>query len=53
MKERGLIFVKLDITSLRIVVFTNSLFANNKDLSFQIGYIITLANAQNKANIIY
>jgi hypothetical protein len=28
-------------------------FTNNKDLSLQIGYIIILANATKKANIIY
>jgi len=34
-------------------VFTDTLFANNKDLSSQIGYIIVLANAIKKANIVY
>ena len=53
MEGRGLTFVKLDMTSLRIVAFTDSSFANNKDLSSQIGYVIALANAQNKANIIH
>ena len=28
-------------------------FANNKDLSSQISYIIILANATKKANIVY
>ena len=28
-------------------------FANNKDLSSQIGYILVLADALNKANIVY
>ena len=53
MEGRGLIFVKLDVTSLRIVAFTDSSFANNKDLSSQIGYVIALADAQNNANIIH
>ena len=35
------------------MVFTNSSFVNNKDLSSQIGYVIVLADAQNNANIIY
>ena len=29
------------------------LFANNKDLLSQIGFIITLADLTNKANIVY
>ena len=28
-------------------------FANNKDLSSQIGYVIILADATKKANIVY
>src|SRR5450432_3640132 len=35
---RGLRFVKLDTTTLRLLVFTDASFANNKDLSSQIGY---------------
>jgi len=31
----------------------DALFANNKDLSSQIGYILVLANAIKKANIVY
>jgi len=31
----------------------DALFANNKDLSLQIGYVIVLANAIKKANIVY
>jgi hypothetical protein len=46
-------FVKLDITTLRLIVFTDSLFANNKDLSSQIGYILVLADLSNKANIVH
>ena len=53
MKTKGLIFIKLDVTTLRIVTFIDSLFANNKDLSSQIDYVIVLANNQNNANIIY
>jgi hypothetical protein len=32
----------LDIDSLSLLVFTNASFANNKDLSSQIGFIIVL-----------
>ena len=34
-------------------MFTNSSFANNRNLSSQIRYVICLADAINKANIIY
>jgi hypothetical protein len=51
--ERGLKFVKLDINTLQLLVFTDALFANNKDLLSQIGYVIILTDAIKKANIIY
>jgi hypothetical protein len=50
---RGLMYVKLDINTLCLLVFTDALFINNKDLSSQIGYILVLADMMNKANIIY
>jgi hypothetical protein len=50
---RGLNFVKFNIEILQLLIFTNSLFANNKDLLSQIGYILVLADLLNKANIIY
>jgi hypothetical protein len=43
-QSKGLKFVQLDINKLRFVVFTDSSFANNKDYSSQIGYIIVLAD---------
>ena len=46
-------YVKLDINTLRLLVFTDALFVNNKDLFLQIGYILVLADIMNKANIIY
>lgn len=51
--SRGLRYVKLDQDTLQLVVFTDSSFANNKDMSSQIGYVICLADATNKANIIH
>ena len=51
--NRGLKFIKLNINTLRLLVFTDAFFTNNKDLSLQIRYIIILANATKKANIIY
>jgi hypothetical protein len=51
--NRGLKFVKLDIKTLQLLVFTDASFANNKDLSSQIGYVIVLADATKKANIVH
>jgi hypothetical protein len=39
--------------SLQLLVFTNALFANNKDLSSQIRSVLVLADSKNNANIIY
>jgi hypothetical protein len=50
---KGLKFVRLDQNSLKLVVFTDSSFANNYDFSSQIGFVIALANKHNKANIIH
>jgi hypothetical protein len=50
---RGLRFVQLDIRSLKLMVFTDASFANNQDLSSQIGFIIVLSDKDNKANILH
>jgi hypothetical protein len=51
--SRGLTFVKLDQESLQLLVFTDASFANNRDLSSQIGYVLVLTDSANKANIIH
>ena len=51
--NRGLKFIKLDVNTLQLLVFMDASFANNKDLFSQIGYILVLANAIKKANIVY
>ena len=51
--HRGLKFVKLEAKTLQLLVFMDASFTNNKDLSSQIGYVIVLANATKKANIVY
>lgn len=51
--DRGLKYVKLDEKSLRMIIFTDSSFANNTDLSSQIGYVMVLADASDKANILH
>jgi hypothetical protein len=43
-KIRGLRYVKLDQSILRLVVFIDVFFVNNKDLSFQIEYVICLVD---------
>lgn len=53
LKGNGLNFVKLDLQTQRIITFTDSSFANNRDQSSQVGYVILLADAQNNANIIH
>ena len=50
---RGLTFTKLDKNSLQLLVFTDASFANNKDLSSQIGYVLVLADISGKANILH
>lgn len=50
---RGITVTKLDKDSLRLLVFTDASFANNKDLSSQIGYILVLADSANRANILH
>jgi hypothetical protein len=50
---RGLSFVRLNPTIMQLLVFTDASFANNKDLSSQIGYVIALTDATKAANIIH
>jgi hypothetical protein len=42
--NRGLDYVTLDLPTAKLYVFVDGSFANNKDLSSQIGYEIILAN---------
>lgn len=42
--ERGLHFLPLDLASAKLFVFVDGSFANNKDYSSQIGYVIVLGN---------
>jgi hypothetical protein len=45
--------VKLDESSLRMIAFADASFANNRDLSSQLGYLIVLADKDNNANILH
>ena len=58
--DRGLEYVEIDLKNAAIYVFVDGSFANNKDLSSQIGYVICLGNERRvndsftlKANIIH
>ena len=44
--ERGLRFVPLDLTTAKLFVFVDGSFANNADLSSQIGYVVTIGNEE-------
>jgi hypothetical protein len=50
---RGLKYVRLNQTSLRLVIFIDSSFVNNSDLFSQIEYVICLADSINTANILH
>lgn len=50
-KNRGLRFIKLAPESLKLLVFVDGSFANNEDLSSQIGYVIVLANEEKDPHI--
>lgn len=52
-KSYKLKYVKLDQTSLQLIVFINFSFINNSNLLLQIDFIIYFANLAFKANIIY
>jgi hypothetical protein len=41
--ERGLIYVPLELKRTKIYIFTDGSFANNKDFTSQLGFIIVLA----------
>ncbi len=45
--------MKLDKDSLQLIVFTDASFANNKDLSSQVGFVLVLADVKGRANIIH
>ncbi len=50
---RGIRFVKLERESLQLLTFTDASFANNRDFSSQIGYVLVLADGKGKANILH
>jgi hypothetical protein len=47
---RGLRYVPLDLTIAKLIVFVDGSFANNRDLSSQIGFVLALANEESNGN---
>ncbi|KAI1000019.1 hypothetical protein K3495_g8177 [Podosphaera aphanis] len=43
---RGLAYIPLDISKMRLFVFVDGSFANNNDMSSQIGFVIVLADEE-------
>lgn len=43
-QDRGLNMVPLDLATAKLMVFTDGSFANNEDMSSQIGFLMTLVN---------
>jgi hypothetical protein len=50
---KDLQYVKLNQSSLQLVIFNDSFFANNRDLFSQIDYVICLADSINTTNILH
>lgn len=44
--DRGLRYIPLDLPSAKLMIFVDGSFANNKDLSSQIGFVIALVNEE-------
>ena len=51
--ERGLRYIPLDLATAKIIVFTDGSFANNKDLSSQIGFVLTIVNEETDNDICF
>jgi hypothetical protein len=45
-QTRGLHYIPLDLTTAKLMVFADGSFANNKDLTSQIGFVICLVNEE-------
>lgn len=50
-QQRSLTYVPIDLATAKLFVFTDGSFANNHDLSSQIGYIVLLANIIRKHSV--
>ena len=52
-RNDGLQFIDLDISTMRILLFTDAAFANISDLSSQMGFLIALQDANGRCNIVH
>ncbi|KAM4054410.1 polyprotein [Hirsutella rhossiliensis] len=43
-QQRGLTYIPIDLANAKLIIFTDGSFANNKDLSSQLGFVIALGN---------
>jgi hypothetical protein len=48
--NRGLDYIALDLNTCKLFVFANGSFANNKNSSFQLGFLIFLANEMRESS---
>ena len=46
---RGLRYIPIDLTTAKLMVFADGSFANNKDMSSQLGFILMLVNEKNNS----
>ena len=52
-KSRKLKYVKFDFDSLRLMIFIDLFYVNNRNFIFQINYVICLINASDRVNILH
>ena len=52
-KSRKLKYVKFDFDSLRLMIFIDSFYVNNRNFIFQIDYVICLIDALDRINILH
>ena len=50
--DRGLMFQKVDVNSVRITAYSDGAFANNPDESSQLGYLILLSDKGGRCNVL-
>jgi hypothetical protein len=48
--DRGLRYVPVNLINAKLIVFVDGLFANNKDLSSQLGFVLMLVNKSANVN---
>jgi hypothetical protein len=48
--NRGLDYIALDLNTYKLFIFANGSFANNKNLSSQLGFLILFANEMRESS---